>query len=701
MKLWCDIESYSEIPIKNGAHAYAEKAEVLLFAYAIDDGPVQVWDCTAQKEPPEELLIAFRQAHEYWWHNGGMFDRVVLAWAMPKIYGRMPPVLWRDTLVQALSHGLPGKLDTLCEIFKLDASDAKDKRGKQLIRMFCMPQPANQKLRRKTRDTHPAEWAEFIEYAKSDIRSMRVLHDKMPRWNYPNNKAELALWHLDQLINMRGFHVDLDLAKTAIDAVAQAQEALSSEVQNATEGAVQAATQRDKLLEYILAEHGISLPDMRADTLERRLGDTSLPDAVRELIAIRLQASTSSVSKYKRVIGCTSSDGFLRGTIQFNGAQRTGRDAGRLFQPQNMMRPTIPQADIDFGIRAIKAGCADLITGNVMELAANCMRGVIIAPPGKKIVVADLANIEGRYSAWLAGEAWKLQAFRDYDTILGVDDKGKPIRKGPDLYVKSYASSFGIDESLVTYFMRQIGKVQELMLQYAGGVGAYLTGAATYRIDLDEMTEAARGSIPYDVWSEADNFWQWSKDTKRPTYGLSRETFMVCDSLKRMWRRANPATAGIWPQYEDAARNAIDSPGKDFPVGRIMFRRDGNWLRVRLPSGRYLCYPAPRNDGGAISYMGINQYSRKWQRIKTYGGKIHENLCQAGSRDELLMRMPKVEEAGFQILTRIHDELPTMVPDKPAYTVSWLCELMTYEMEHSKGLPLAAAGFEAYRYRKD
>lgn len=687
--LWADTETFSETPIKNGAHAYAEQAEVLLFAYAIDTGPVSVWDATANPEPPADLVDAVKQCDEYWFHNS-MFDRVVLKWALPDLYKLMPEHKWRDTLVQALSHGLPGKLDTLCEIFKLDASDAKDKRGKQLIRMFCMPQPKNSKLRRKTRETHPAEWAEFIEYAKSDIRSMRILHDKMPKWNYPNNKDELALWHLDQEINMRGFHADLELAEKAIEAVNAAQAQLAQETNDATEGAVGSATQRDKLLEYILAEHGVSLPDMRADTLERRLADDGLPQPVRELIAIRLQASTSSVSKYKRVIGCTSSDGFLRGTIQFNGAQRTGRDAGRLFQPQNMMRPTIPQADIDFGIRAIKAGCANLITDNVMELAANCMRGVIIAPLGRKIVVADLANIEGRKAAWLAGETWKLQAFRDYDA-----------GKGPDLYTKTYSETFQVPPSAVTKWERQIGKVMELMLGYAGGVGAFLTGAATYRIDLDDMTERARDTIPYDVWYEADNFWQWSKDMKRSTYGLSRETFMVCDSLKRMWRRANAAITGIWPQYENAARNAIDSPGKDFPVGQVTFRRDGNWLRVRLPSGRYLCYPAPRNDNGAVSYMGINQYSRKWQRIKTYGGKFLENFCQASSRDILLLRLPKVEAAGFNTVLRVHDELITYAPDKPAYSVAWLSEIMTREFEWSKGLPLAAAGFEAYRYRKD
>lgn len=688
MKAWLDLETFSPVPITNGTHAYAEQAEVLLFAYAKDDGEVKVWDVTAGPMP-HDLGALLNEADEFWWHNGGGFDRVILKWAMSDIYRALVPSRWRDTMVQALSHGLPGKLDTLCEIFRLDAADAKDKRGKQLIQYFCKPQAKNAKLRRKTRETHPAEWAEFIEYAKSDIRSMRILHDKMPKWNYPNNQIELALWHLDQEINMGGVYADIELAEKAIEAVERAQNSLAEQTHEATSGVVRAATQRDKLLEYILDEHGIAMPDMRADTLERRLTDDSLPDAVRELIAIRLQASTSSVSKYKRLIKGVSSDGYLRGLIQFCGAQRTGRDAGRLFQPQNMMRPTLPQKDIEFGIEAIKAGCADLITDNVMELCANAMRGSVIVPPGKKLVVSDLANIEGRVAAFLAGEKWKLQAFRDYDAGTG-----------PDLYVKAFSEAFKVHASQVTKKDRQVGKVMELMLAYGGGVGAFLTGAATYRLDLDDLTEVAIDTIPGDVWAEAQNFWQWSKDTKRSTYGLSQDTFCVCDSLKRMWRRANPAIAGIWKQYENAATLAIGEPGVDFPVGPVTFRRDGNWLRVRLPSGRYLCYPSPRADDG-LSYMGINQYSRKWQRIKTYGGKLFENFCQAMARDILKYNAPAIMEAGYRIILPVHDEQITEAPDTPDFNADHLAQLMTRELPWAEGLPLAAAGFEAYRYKKD
>ena len=689
MKLFWDLETWSETPINDGAHRYAEKAEVLLFAWAVDDGPVQCWDYTLGKGMPSELSKAIDDADEFWGHNSGMFDRVITKHATPDLHLRFHEEKHRDTMVQAFSHGLPGSLGTLCEIFNLGVDVAKSKEGRKLIRMFCMPQPANSKLRRKTRETHPEEWAQFIEYAKSDITSMRILHQKMPKWNYPNNAKEMELWQLDQRINNEGVYVDLELAKTAIEAVDTEQTSLAGRTHDATDGVVSSATQRDALLKFILAEHGVSLPDMRADTLERRLADASLPDAVRELIGLRLMASTSSVSKFKRIIRCTSSDGFLKGGIQFNGAGRTGRDAHRLVQMGNMLRPTLSNEEIDTGIEAIKAGCADLVTDNVMELCANTMRGVIIAPPGQKIVVADLANIEGRVAAWIAGEDWKLQAFRDYDAGTG-----------PDLYVKAYSESFNVPLASVTKKLRQIGKVEELMLAYGGGVGAFLTGAATYGIDLDDLARTGRGAIPDHVWAEADNFWNWSVDTKRSTYGLEHDTFCVCDSIKRLWRAANSNISGIWEKLDAAARAAINEPHTDFRVNMIVFRREGNWLRVKLPSGRDLSYAAPR-AGDQISYMGMNQYSRKWQRLTTYGGKILENLCQAISRDVMFYHMPRIVQQGYSIRMRVHDELITYTPDNELRDAKTLSYFMAAPHDWAPGLPLAAAGFEGYRYRKE
>ncbi len=688
IKAWFDLETYSETPITHGAHAYAEKAEILLWAYAEDDGPVKVWDATLDPQPPEDLVRLMVEANEYWFQNGGMFDRPVLKHARPDLYHLLPAGKWRDTMVQALCHGLPGKLDTLCEIFGLPQDLAKDKRGRQLIQMFCKPQPKNQKLRRKTRDTHPKEWEEFKEYAKSDIRAMRELHSKIPKWNYPNSARELALWHLDQRTNMAGIYVDLKLCNAAVAAVEAAQAQLSQQTQDATDGAVTAATQRDKLLAYILESHGVSLPDMRADTLERRIADDGLPPEVRELLGIRLAASTSSTSKYKRFLNCVSSDGYIRGTLQFSGASRTQRWAGRLVQPQNFLRPTLKQEEIEAGIRALKAGCADLITDNVMGLTANTMRSVIISPPKKKLVVADLSNIEGRDAAWLAGEEWKLQAFREYDEGTGVD-----------LYIKAYCRAFNCTPEQA---VRQVGKVMELMLQYEGGVGAFLTGAATYRVDLEALAIAARETIPGDVWEDAAGFLSWTKEKNRNTFGLSDDVFITCDALKRLWRAANRRISSYWPELKEAANMAILNPGREYECRKVAFVRNGNWLRILLPSGDCLAYPSPRVDeAGTISYLGLNQYSRRWNRLKTYGGKFFENICQKVARNVMAHNMPDIQAAGYDIRLTVHDELITYAEDSDKYSVEELSRLLSTVPPWAEGMPLAAAGYEAYRYKKD
>ena len=341
MKLWLDTETFCETPLKNGTHAYAEKAEVMVFTYAIDDGPVGTWDRTAGEPMPDDLDFAIDEADEYWWQNGGMFDRPVLLHAAPEIFERLPAERWRDTLVQAYAHSLPGSLDLLCEIFHVPLDQAKQKDGKTLIQLFCKPRPAYSEIRRATRETHPAEWARFLSYAASDITAMRAIHKKMPAWNYPNNKNELALWHLDQRINMRGMQMDIELARAAVRATDKAKRELKERTIELTDGEVQSTTQRDKLLKYLLAEHGVDLPDLKKSTLERRINDPDLPDELRMLLSIRLEATMTSTSKYQTLLRGVSRDGRLRGLMQFNGANRTGRVAHRLYQPGNMPRPDV------------------------------------------------------------------------------------------------------------------------------------------------------------------------------------------------------------------------------------------------------------------------------------------------------------------------------------------------------------------------
>lgn len=349
------------------------------------------------------------------------------------------------------------------------------------------------------------------------------------------------------------------------------------------------------------------------------------------------------------------------------------------------MRPTLPAEEIETGIEAIKAGCVDLITNNVMEMCANAMRGVIIAPPSKKMVVADLSNIEGRVVAWLAGEEWKLQAFRDFDKGIGED-----------LYKVAYGKAFKVDPKSVTKLQRQVGKVMELFLAYQGGVGAFVTGAATYGIDLDALD----ADIPADVRAEAENFYEWSIEQKRPTFGLRRETFMMCDSLKRLWRRAHPRIESLWSAVEQEAKDSVEHPGSR-PVRKVVFVKPANWLRIVLPSGRALSYPAPRVEEGKLTFMGINQYSRKWSRISTYGGKLVENMTQAVARDVFKANAFRIVEAGYEIKLPVHDEDICYAPDKPEFNPQHLSSLLATNPPWAPDLPLAAAGFEGYRYRKE
>lgn len=978
-RLWLDLETFSDVPIAHGTHVYAAGAEVMLLAWAIDDEPVNVWDRTAEHTAPPRLLAAMHDPEVEVWAHNSHFDRTVLGHALPAL--RVPLERWRDTMVQALAHGLPGSLDALCTVLQVPVDQAKDKAGKQLVQLLCKPRPATSKIRRATRATHPAEWARFVEYAGLDVEAMREVHKRLPMWNYKG--AELALWHLDQRINDRGVAIDLDLVHGAIGAVDLEQRALARRTQEMTHGQVESTTQRDVLLLHILECYGVDLPDLQMATLERRIADPDLPLELRELLAVRLQASTTSTSKYRTLQRGTSADGRLRGTLQFNGASRTGRWAGRLFQPQNLPRPSLPQHEIEAGIDAIKTGCADLVAPDVMRLTSSAIRSVIVAPPGRKLVVADLSNIEGRDQAWLAGEAWKLDAFRAFDA-----------GEGPDLYKLAYGKSFGVSPDDVTKDQRQVGKVQELACLgaetlvltrecgwvrivdvttehtvwdgvswtehqglvarglrqtidlagvevtpdhliatgrtwtpaqrvassasilsqalatgsgnlpssassalsaapafttwcgsnaraalrriwcsittfakarapgaprapaskrgtgassttatrtscptmrcgaafsagcrpastgattrttpgipttegaasrctllgaqiaasffatlrnfqalvtphwswtgstltrgtspaicalsvigstratdaksrtcsvesptskprtptydlvccgpracftiwsdvgpllvhncgYEGGVGAFVTFAAAYGLNLDELAHKTLPTAPAWAVDEAAGFYDWTVKEKRPTFGLSRDAFVACDAIKRGWREAHARVAGYWATLRGAAIQATEWPGQTVQAGLLKVRRDGNWLRIGLPSGRAICYPSPQVTDGALSYMGVNQYSRKWSRLKTYGGKLFENACQAVARDVMAHNMPLIEAAGYSIVLTVHDEVITEAPDSPEFNAEHLAGLLAANPPWAPDMPLAAAGFEAYRYRKE
>ena len=680
MKLWIDCETFSETLIKNGTYRYTWTSEVMLVPWAVDDGPVQVDDWTTGQKS-EELLEAARAADEVWAHNA-MFDRNAL-----RELG-IPVERWRCSMAQALAHGLPGALDQLCGILKVPQDSAKLKDGKALVQLFCKPRPKNMTLRRATRETHPVDWRRFVEYARVDVVAMREVQKRLPSYNYPRH--ELGLWHLDQRINDRGFAVDLELAQAALEAIEDERERLAHLTREMTEDSVQTATQRGAMIDHIADTYGVPLENIKASTVDKLLENEQLDRGLRELLEVRQQASQTSTSKY-RILLNAETEGRVRGTLQYCGAPRTGRWAGRTFQPQNLpSRGLLSARDIETGIHALKSGVADIMFDNVMKLTASCVRSCIIAKPDHKLIAADLSNIEGRTLAWLAGEEWKLEAFRAFDR-----------QQGHDLYKLAYAKGFGVKPESVTKDQRQVGKVMELALGYEGGVGAFLTFSLAYGIDLEAMAEAAWASLPGPLVEEALEFYDWMRAEKRPLHGLSQRAFATCDVFKRAWRRGHPATANLWRQLQQAALNAVDSPGREYEVGRLRVDRLKAWLRIRLPSGRMLWYPNPKIEGGKLSYMGTNQYSRKWERLNTYGGKLTENVTQAVARDVLASAMFRVEDAHFPVVLTVHDEIVTEVPDNSLFSVRSLVDYMSTPPSWADGLPLAASGFEGYRYRKD
>ena len=651
--LFFDCETFSEVPIANGTHAYAEGAKIILASYAWDDEPAVCVDMTDGSTTLDDLQDLMDKASVVVIHNSA-FDRTILR----NVGVNLPVEKVHDTMVQALSHSLPGALDKLCTVLHVPTNLAKDKDGKRLIFLFCKPQPANRKLRICDRTTHPADWEAFKSYARMDIEAMREVYKRLPKWNYAgpasnSRRDELELWHVDQRINDRGVAVDRELATAALRAVERLQARLAYEASELTEGHVGSTTQRERVIAYLADYLGYPVEDLKGASVERILGELGLPDEVRELLLNRQQAAATSPAKYKALLKGASKDGRLRGTLQFCGASRTGRFGGRVFQPQNLPRPVVKGWAVEEGIVAMKANTEDLLFDNVMDLITSAIRGCIVAPAGRKLVIADLSNIEGRMLAWLAGETWKVEAFAAFDRGIGHD-----------LYKITAASILGKKPEDITKDERQVsGKIPELSCGYQGALGAFKTMGALYGVDLPDNTVL---------------------------------------SIVKAWRAKHPNIVKLWYGLENACRDAVHSPGVVKRVGKLAIQRDGVWLRIRLPSGRYLCYPGIEcDDAGKLSYLGVNQYTRKWERLKTYGGKLVENVTQAASRDVLCYGMKLAEESGYPVVLHVHDELLCEVPDRPDYNVARLSAIMSTNPPWAEGLPLAAAGFETYRYRKE
>lgn len=758
-RLFLDTETFSGVDLKKvGAYAYAEHptTEIMICTYAIDEGRVQTWDATESPTMPRELRKALRQVSrkkaKIVMANGLLFDRLVIRekWGID-----LPVSQIEDTMIMAFRHALPGSLDMQCQVLGVDAEHAKDKAGKALIKRFCKPTPKTYKIRRYTRETHPEEWAKFLRYAALDIIAMREVYWRIPDWGNTPKEDEILL--IDQLINDRGFYVDVDLARAAIKAVQAHKEELKEEAWERFGGKL---TGNDFLPALRDLAPAFTIHNAQKSTLNDLLEDPDFPDEGKVLIEMRLGASSTASTKYNPLVNGLSADGRRRGCLQYGGAKRTLRWAGKGFQPQNLARGEYSddhegkikrrdgESDVAFWVRShmLTNGINSLLRGtahwayDISKLTASTVRGCIIPAKGKKFVVADYSNVEGRGLAWIAGEKTALMVFR----------------AGRDIYCETAGKMFGLDPEYIKANrkdLRQIGKACELGLGYGGGVAAFLQFAKNLGLDLYAMAEVMKGTFPDHIWAAAKRGYEYARinEAKRPpkpgkkdertTYILPKNVWLTCDAIKRMWREAHPKTVAFWAELEDAVLCAIRNPGKAYWAGanvrpdgkkalkivRTKAKHDptfdeerddpnaaGWWLKIELPSGRIMSYPGialsvtteidedtgKKRTSTRIKYQGENQTTRQWGFQYTYGGKLTENIVQALCRDILAWSMPGVEAAGYEIVLSVHDELITEVPDTDDYTTEELCALMCDLPIWAKGFPLAAEGDIMYRYRK-
>ena len=692
--LYIDFETFNEQDISVGTYKYAETADVLLCAYALGDGPVRVWD-RHEEFFPADLYNALEDDDLPICAHNAMFDRAILTLSM-----ETPTRLerWRCTMVKAYSHAFPGGLDQCGAALGLPKNKAKLADGKKLINRFCKPAPKNHRADRYDRHTHPEEWEKFKRYAAMDIEAMREVDKRLPDWNW--KPSDIALYHLDQRINDRGFAVDRELVDAGAEAARRDKERLAAEFIALTGGEVEKPTQRDKFRDYLNRMFGLGLDNTRADTFREMLADDLPNEDCRRLMEISILSNKTSTAKYATLAPAVSSDGRFRGGLQFRGAARTRRWAGRTFQPQNLPSRGLPaQRSIDLYIRALKADCHEFLFEDQMLYGSAALRGVVVAPKSKKLAVSDLSNIEGRDLSWLAGEKWKLKAFFAYDA-----------GQGPDPYNLTATSMLGGNPYEVSKANRNaFGKVPDLAFGYQGGFGACQTFAKAYGIKLADQWDIIVANVDPELIAAAKANWTKWGEERNPD--ADYDEWVASDTVKLAWRARHPRTVALWGACQKSAKLAIQNPGKTYRAGpwlKFSVRRHAGiaYLLCRLPSANFLCYCDPRyhQDDDVITYMGIDATATggqfgKWQRLYTYGGKIVENACQSLAMDIMAANMPAIDETGFPIILTVHDEILSE-PDADG-SAEDLAALMATPPEWLPDFPLAAAGFETLRYRKD
>ncbi|WP_251209947.1 DNA polymerase [Acetatifactor aquisgranensis] len=638
-----DIESFSDVDlIKCGVYAYADSPafEILLFAYSFDGGETQIIDLAQGEKLPAEVEEAIFDVSVTKTAYNANFERTCLS----KHFGRyIPPESWHCSAVQAAMLALPRSLEDVGRVLGLD--EQKMKGGKELIRYFCVPCKPTKANGGRTRNLPchaPEKWELFKTYCKRDVDVEKAIRRKLH--NFPIPESEMELYRLDQRINDRGVLVDMGLVRNAVSCEHLHKEVVTKRAYELTglENPNSVAQ-----LKGWLGDMGMEAENLSKKAVAEMIAETD--GEVEELLRLRLLMAKTSVKKYEAMERSVCSDGRVHGLLQFYGANRTGRFAGRLVQIQNLPQNHLP--DLELARELVKQGRfedIELLYDSTPNVLSELIRTAFIPKQGCRFVVADFSAIEARVMGWLSGEEWVLDVFRG---------DGK-------LYEMTASRMFGIPMAEIGKGSseRAKGKVASLACQYGGSTGALVSmGALDMGLTEDELPP-----------------------------------------LVAAWRKANPHMVQFWWDVDAAAIKAVTEKQKT-KVGKIIFEYKSGILFITLPSGRKLSYVKPRmavnrfgRDG--LTYEGISE-NKKWSRIETYGPKLVENIVQGTARDLLAEAMLRVEKKGYPIVMHCHDEIIAEVPEGSG-SVDEMCEIMAVKPTWAEGLPLRADGFECRFYKK-
>ena len=656
-KMSVDIETFSSIDLKkSGVYRYVEAPDfdILLIGFSIDGGPVEVIDCTARHNNYEEerKMVQFKK-HLYdpecikSAYNAN-FERTCLAKWLGK---EMPPEEWRCTMIKCLTMGLPGSLADAGIALGLPEDKLKDPQGKALIQYFskpCKPTRVNGQRTRNLPEHAPDKWKLYIEYNRQDVVTEMAIDSKLEI--YKTTETEQELWNLDQEMNDRGVRIDVDMVDKIVNYDTVRKEELQQEAQEITGLANPNSLAK---LKVWLNDQGMPMTSVTKDTIAAALSLQYIPENVRRVLEIRTALGKTSTAKYSTMLDAVCDDHRLRGILQFYGANRSGRWAGRLVQTHNLAKNSLP--DLDLARELAAEGdfeTMQTLFGETAFVFSELVRTAFIPSEGCRFVVSDFSAIEARVLAWIAGEEWVLEAFR----------------AGKDIYCETASMMYHVPVAKhgANGHLRAKGKVAVLACGYQGGVGAMK------RMDKE-------GTIPEE------------------------ELQAVVDS----WRNANPKIVKLWRLCEIAVRTAIEEHRTVRLQHGLEFSYINHNLFIKLPGGRKLCYwdtklkMDPRDGREHIVYMGVNQETKQWGETETYGGKLVENIVQATARDCLAVAMTRVSKLGYKIVMHVHDEMIVDVPVEDTGALDTINACMAEPIDWAPDLPLKGDGYETTFYKKD